>query len=215
LKKLGHISEDGAQVLLKGRAMCEIDTADELLVTELMFHNAFAALSVPQLVALMSCFMQVEKSQDQVWICPGCIVGVQPARNWCVISDGCVLLKTTSLTVCLSAAMQIHLKDTLAKPLALLQETARTIGTLQLENKIELDVDEYVDGFKPTLMDIVYKWVNGISFAEISQVRGCPLAQPPLPSRDHVPRATEQLCSLFACSLPTCSREASSAPCAG
>jgi ATP-dependent RNA helicase DOB1 len=77
--------------------------------------------------------------------------------------------------------MQIHLKDTLAKPLALLQETARTIGTLQLENKIQLDVDEYVDGFKPTLMDIVYKWVNGISFAEISQVRGCFLEHTPPP----------------------------------
>jgi ATP-dependent RNA helicase DOB1 len=68
----------------------------------------------------------------------------------------------------------VHLKDTLGKPLALLQETARMIGTLQLENKIELDVDEYVDRFQPTLMDIVFKWVNGTSFAEISQVRFWP-----------------------------------------
>lgn len=67
LKKLGHISEDGNRVLLKGRAMCEIDTADELLVTELMFDNTFAALSVPQLVSLLSCLISVEKSQDQVW----------------------------------------------------------------------------------------------------------------------------------------------------
>ena len=28
---------------------------------------------------------------------------------------------------------------------------------MQVENKIELNVDDYVDSFKPTLMDIVYK----------------------------------------------------------
>jgi superfamily II RNA helicase len=38
LKRLGHIDEDQV-VQLKGRAACEVDTADELLVTELMFNG--------------------------------------------------------------------------------------------------------------------------------------------------------------------------------
>lgn len=38
LKRLGHINSDGV-VQTKGRAACLIDTADELLVTELMFNG--------------------------------------------------------------------------------------------------------------------------------------------------------------------------------
>ena len=38
LQRLGHVDEDQV-VQLKGRAACEVDTADELLVTELMFNG--------------------------------------------------------------------------------------------------------------------------------------------------------------------------------
>jgi ATP-dependent RNA helicase DOB1 len=38
LKRLGHINSEGV-VQLKGRAACLIDTADELLITELMFNG--------------------------------------------------------------------------------------------------------------------------------------------------------------------------------
>ena len=38
LKRLGHINADSV-VQLKGRAACFIDTADELLITELMFNG--------------------------------------------------------------------------------------------------------------------------------------------------------------------------------
>ena len=43
LKRLGHINADGV-VQLKGRAACFIDTADELLVTELMFNGIYVDL---------------------------------------------------------------------------------------------------------------------------------------------------------------------------
>ena len=49
---------------LKGRAACWVDTADELLVTELMFNGAFRGLDHHQLVALCSCFVPVEKSKE-------------------------------------------------------------------------------------------------------------------------------------------------------
>lgn len=69
LRKLGHINQDDV-VLLKGRAACEIDTADELLTTELMFNNTFNNLDKHQLVALVSCLVPVEKSN------------VSPASCW-------------------------------------------------------------------------------------------------------------------------------------
>jgi len=128
LRKLDMLSQDTQEVLLKGKAACEIDTADELLTTELMFHNAFNQLSVPQFVAVVSCLIPCEKSQDMV-----------------------------------------TQKDKVARPLAMLQELARNIATVQAENGVEINVEDYVDSFKPTLMDLVYKWVSGSSFADLAE----------------------------------------------
>lgn len=49
---------------LKGRVACELNGADELLMTEMIFNGLFNALSVPQMVALISCFVCDEKSNE-------------------------------------------------------------------------------------------------------------------------------------------------------
>lgn len=125
LKRLGHINADGV-VQLKGRAACLIDTADELLVTELMFNGLFNELDHHQLVALSSCFLPLEKSNEQV-----------------------------------------HLKNELAMPLRRMQETARKIAEVQRECKLDVDTEEYVQNFRPFLMDVIYSWSKGATFAEI------------------------------------------------
>ena len=35
------------------------------------------------------------------------------------------------------------------------------------ECKLDIEIDEYVDNFKPFLMDIMNEWVNGASFLKI------------------------------------------------
>lgn len=65
LRKLGMIDDEGL-VTLKGRAACEIDTADELLTTEMMFNGTFNGLDKHQLVALVSCLVPGEKSQEEI-----------------------------------------------------------------------------------------------------------------------------------------------------
>jgi ATP-dependent RNA helicase DOB1 len=62
LRKLGHIDESDT-VTLKGRAASQIDTGDELLVTELMFDGTFGALDAHELASLLSCMVPVEKSR--------------------------------------------------------------------------------------------------------------------------------------------------------
>eukprot|EP00850_Spirogloea_muscicola_P022162 SM000280S10717 [mRNA] locus=s280:13847:18973:+ [translate_table: standard] len=128
LKKLGHINGEGV-VQLKGRAACHIDTADELLITELMFEGAFSELDCHQIVAVVSCFLPVEKSNEQV-----------------------------------------KLKNELQRPLALLKETARHLAEIQREEKLEIDVEEYVEHFQPVLMDIIYSWSKGAKFAELCEM---------------------------------------------
>jgi ATP-dependent RNA helicase DOB1 len=128
LKRLGHINSEGV-VQLKGRAACLIDTADELLITELMFNGLFTDIDHHQVVALASCFLPVEKSNEQV-----------------------------------------HLKNELAWPLRKLQDTARKIAEIQKECKLEVDVEEYVQSFKPFLMDVIYNWSKGSKFSEICEM---------------------------------------------
>ena len=44
----------------------QIDTADELLTTELMFDGTFNSLDKHQLVALVSCLIPAEKSTEEI-----------------------------------------------------------------------------------------------------------------------------------------------------
>ncbi|BFZ54563.1 ATP-dependent RNA helicase mtr4 [Savitreella phatthalungensis] len=62
------------------------------------------------------------------------------------------------------------LKDELAAPLRVMQETARRIAKVSQESKLPVVEDEYVDSFKPALMDVVYAWAQGKSFAHICKM---------------------------------------------
>lgn len=63
---------------------------------------------------------------------------------------------------------EIQLTKELAGPLLELQQAARHIAEVSRESKLEVDVDEYVGSFTPYLMDIIYKWSQGATFAEIT-----------------------------------------------
>ena len=63
LKKLGHVDANGV-IQTKGRTACEINTADELVVTELIFTGVFKSLTVEQSVALLSCMTFGEAIKD-------------------------------------------------------------------------------------------------------------------------------------------------------
>lgn len=62
------------------------------------------------------------------------------------------------------------LKDELGGPLKIMQETARRIAKVSQESKLNIVEEEYVQSFKPTLMDVVYAWANGKSFAHICKM---------------------------------------------
>ena len=49
---------------VKGKVACEISSADELTLTELMFSGTLKDATVEQMVALLSCFVWQEKLQD-------------------------------------------------------------------------------------------------------------------------------------------------------
>lgn len=63
LKKLGHVDANGV-IQTKGRTACELNTADELVVTELIFTGVFKSLTVEQCVALLSSMTYDERNKD-------------------------------------------------------------------------------------------------------------------------------------------------------
>ena len=61
LKDLGFIDTE-SRVLLKGKVACEIHSADELVLTELILDNVLAEFEPAEIVALLSSFVFQEKS---------------------------------------------------------------------------------------------------------------------------------------------------------
>lgn len=59
------------------------------------------------------------------------------------------------------------LKEELARPFREVQAKARTIAKISQESKLPLVEEEYVQTFKYQLMEVVYAWSHGKSFAEI------------------------------------------------
>jgi len=55
-------------------------------------------------------------------------------------------------------------------PYKKIQETARKIGKVMQESKIELDVDEMVAKLNPMMMEVTFQWAKGAKFAEICAI---------------------------------------------
>ncbi|XP_077398559.1 exosome RNA helicase MTR4 [Vanacampus margaritifer] len=128
LRRLGFASPSDV-IEVKGRVACEISSADELLLTEMVFNGLFNDLTVEQATALLSCFVFQENSSE--------------------------LPKLT---------------EQLAAPLRQMQECAKRIAKVSADAKLEVDEDSYLGQFKPHLMDVVYAWANGASFAHICKM---------------------------------------------
>ncbi|OVA01159.1 Helicase [Macleaya cordata] len=63
LRRLGYVTSDDV-VELKGKVACEITSADELTLTELMFNGVLKDVTVEEMISLLSCFVWQEKLQD-------------------------------------------------------------------------------------------------------------------------------------------------------
>lgn len=69
LKRLGYISEDGV-VQVKGRVACEINTCEEIVLTEMIFENVLANLEPEEIVAVLSALIFQEKTQSEPALTP-------------------------------------------------------------------------------------------------------------------------------------------------
>ncbi|KAJ3407524.1 hypothetical protein HDV05_005390, partial [Chytridiales sp. JEL 0842] len=80
LKVLNFIDMAGT-VQIKGRVACEINTADELILTELILENFLADYEPAEIVALLSCFVFQEKSQSEPQLTPRLEKGIEEIKK--------------------------------------------------------------------------------------------------------------------------------------
>ncbi|KAI8070677.1 NUC185 domain-containing protein [Gongronella butleri] len=128
LQQLAYIDDQGT-VQLKGRVACEINSADELLLTELVLDNVFADFEPAEVVALLSAFVFQERSDSEPRLTPKLAKG-----------------KDTFLTY------------------------ARKIAQIQADCGLPISVEDYVNGFRFGLVEVVYEWARGLPFKYITDL---------------------------------------------
>merc|ERR1711865_498976 len=58
-------------------------------------------------------------------------------------------------------------KPELVKAFEAIKGIARNVAEVMVENKIKIDIEEYVGKVKPQLMDVILAWLEGKRFYEI------------------------------------------------
>lgn len=116
---------------VQGRAASEVDTADELLVAELMFNGVFRLLNKHQLAALVSCLVPVEQSAVRMHAQAATASAVPAFASVC--SDKWMTMHMLDLQE------EIKLSKELSAPLSALQDAARHIAAVSNECKLEVD----------------------------------------------------------------------------
>merc|ERR1712241_273988 len=128
LRRLGYCTSSDV-IEVKGRIACELSSADELLLTEMVFNGLFNEMTPAQSASILSCFVCDEKTNEMP-----------------------------------------KLSQELSGPLRQMQDMAKQIAKVSKEAKIEIDEEEYIGKFKPFMMDVVFEWCKGATFAELCKM---------------------------------------------
>jgi ATP-dependent RNA helicase DOB1 len=139
LRRLGHVSEDGV-IQNKGRVACEVSTADELLVTELMFSGVFNELAAKGLASLLSCL---------------------------VITEGGGSKEETGDGACAAAIKTVAMREPVQRLRDLARRIAGVVEEAKLPIEVEEYVERCS---KPDLVDVVHEWCGGAKFVEVCKM---------------------------------------------
>jgi ATP-dependent RNA helicase DOB1 len=85
-------------------------------------------------------------------------------------ADQCVALLSCFVFEEKTGDDALKLPDELKNPLRILHETARRVAKVSIESKLVLDEEEYVQAFRPDMMNVVYAWCQGAKFAQICKM---------------------------------------------
>lgn len=140
LIRLDFIDETGL-LLQKGQIARQFRTADELLLTEMVFNGQLSNLTPHQIASVVSCVVKPDSNQAETKV-------------------ESVGLESFSLELQQVSSELSEVFDCVVK-------TANEIGKLAVECKVVKHLNDYAHQFKPHFMEAIFAWSNGASFTEI------------------------------------------------
>lgn len=156
--KVLHCIDEEENVLLKGRVASEFNTVDELIATELIFENMFKEYNSSEIIAFLSCLVFQEKSKSSSEI------KLPPNPN----PSGPI--KATDFQHLLDEKEEYAPPTNLQRGKEMLIQVATRLAVVQKEAGLPIDEESYLEGLKWGMLQVVYEWANGVSFAEITKI---------------------------------------------
>ena len=148
LRRLDHLHADENVALVKGKVACEMQTSDELVATELMFDGTFKELDSGGVVALVSALLWREGSGEPQDVVKKMSKDAQGAYE----------------RLCDAArVVQKHESD------VGLDNLDGSDGA-NSHGKSGGSTDSSSDKFRPELMDMSRRWMDGAPFSEIMRM---------------------------------------------
>jgi len=137
---------DSQVVQLKGRAACEVNTCEELLLTEMVFDNVLEPLEPAEIAGLLSVFVCQEKSGKEEGGGKGTVLDVDSKAGQAI---------PPALRVACGKVLEI----------------ARHLGDVQRCFNLPTDPESFAtQHVNLALVDVVYEWARGVNFKDIMEI---------------------------------------------
>ncbi|PPE02792.1 hypothetical protein GOBAR_DD00161 [Gossypium barbadense] len=158
LRRLGYITSDDV-VELKGKVACEISSADELTLTELMFSGVLKDVKAEEMEKLQD----AAKPRDELELL---FTQLQDtARRIAKVQLEC---KIFGHHVGVPLAEQ-GLMGGRIRPCTLTFQEGNCHCRVSMK-QVQIDVESFVSSFRPDIMEAVYAWAKGSKFYEIMEI---------------------------------------------
>jgi ATP-dependent RNA helicase DOB1 len=163
LKKLHFVGRDSDVLEVKGRFSCEVNTSDEVLLTDMVFEGVFNTLSVETTVSLLSCFVYNEPLKTS----KGGGAASLPSSG-----GGGSGHSTPSTSALLSSSSFSKLRPEFQALVKGLHTSASKLYSHRSEYKLLNTVSEesYLSSFNYSLMEVLALWCSGGKFIEICRL---------------------------------------------
>ena len=164
LQYLEYTSVEDSVVQLKGRVACEVNTCDELLLTEIIFENVLEPLTTEEAVALLSAFVFQQRGVDDA---PELNEALLHAKEQVEsIADSICAVRCTTTCDCDLATFFTFLFSPFLFFFFFL-----LFLQVQMKHGLELDPVEYVEErLNFGMMHVVYEWSRGVPFSNICEL---------------------------------------------
>lgn len=148
LRRMQYVNKEGV-VQLKGHVAAELSSGDELVLTELIMDGSFVTIKPEEVASFLSCIIHEERS--------GGVGGNNGSGG-----NGFNLERKNK-----STTKQTRLRPELEKLHKIIRAVAKRVAETSLDCRLDLNRDDYISSFRSDMMEVMYLWSTGATFAQI------------------------------------------------